>query len=831
MLRVALSQLTSHARRFVAIVLAVLLAVGFLTATLIINASTTASLVASVGQDYAKADLVVSPAKPDGTLTAADAAAVARTPGVATSYPEQQLSVQATAGSATVSGLLRNLAPGDQLEPVALTSGAWPTTTAQVAVDAKTASARGLRVGGTVTLAGEGAPGAKATPLTVSGIMAASSDPQQSSAAQFAATDSTLAALAGPQPAYETITVALVPGSDRAAVASALDAAVHEPAGSVMTPAEKTIDQVKRFTGGADRLTVILLAFAGVALLVAGLVVANTFSVLIAQRTRELALLRCVGAGRNQIRASVILEALVTGCVASVLGVGLAIGVVAVIVAVLAQNPEYRFATLAVPLSSAVVGLLTGTALAVLAALLPARAATRVSPLAALRPADEPSLRRSGGRVQLAIGATCVALGGVGLGIGAVSNNLLLAVPAGAVTFVGVALAATFFVPRLVTAAGLLASPAGVPGKMAAVNAVRNPRRTTATASALIIGVTLVSMMMTGAATAQNALATSLDRHFPVDIAVQGAPGQSFSAEQLAAVAGTRGVEASAVLRPVGTVVTRTDPKTIHAPVYEISSGDARAVVHNSDNWPVAGSIVLPRGAQAATATVQPAPGAPGAASQPLSQPLPVRLGTATELPGLLLPGTVAAQPGQQPQQVWIAADPTLDATALAALRTDVSHALGVPESDVSGAVIEKATFSQVISTLLMVVVGLLAVAVLIALIGVANTLSLSVLERTRENSLLRALGLTRGQLRGMLALEALLVAVVAAIIGTALGVVYGWLGALSAIGSFANVTAVIPWLQIAGVVAVAAVAGLAASVIPARRAARLSPVVGLATE
>ncbi|WP_336857297.1 FtsX-like permease family protein [Sinomonas albida] len=827
MLRVALSQLTSHARRFVAIVLAVLLAVGFLTGTLIMNASTTASLVASVGQDYAKADLVVSPAKPDGTLTAADAAAVARTPGVAASYPEQQLSVQATAGSATVSGLLRNLAPGDQLEPVALTSGAWPTTTAQVAVDAKTASARGLHVGSTVTLAGEGAPGTKAAPLTISGIMAASSDPQQSSAAQFAATEGTLAALAGPQPAYETITVALVPGSDRAAVASALDAAVHEPAGSVMTPAEKTIDQVKRFTGGADRLTVILLAFAAVALLVAGLVVANTFSVLIAQRTRELALLRCVGAGRNQIRASVILEALVTGCVASVLGVGLAIGVVAVIVAVLAQNPEYRFATLAVPLSSAVVGLATGTALAVLAALLPARAATRVSPLAALRPADEPSLRRSGGRVRLAIGATCVALGGVGLGIGAASNNLLLAVPAGAVTFVGVGLAATFFVPRLVTAAGLLASPAGVPGRMAAVNAVRNPRRTTATASALIIGVTLVSMMMTGAATAQDALATSLDRHFPVDISVQGAPGQAFTAEQLAAVAGTRGVEASAVLRPVGTVVTRTDPKTIHAPVYEISSGDARAVVHNSDNWPVAGSIVLPRGAQVATAPVQPAPGAPGAASQPL----PVRLGTATELPGLVLPGTVAAQPGQQPQQVWIAADPTLDATALAALRTDVSHSLGVPESDVSGAVIEKATFSQVISTLLMVVVGLLAVAVLIALIGVANTLSLSVLERTRENSLLRALGLNRGQLRGMLALEALLVAVVAAIIGTALGVVYGWLGALSAIGSFATVTAVIPWLQIAGVVAVAAVAGLAASVIPARRAARLSPVVGLATE
>ncbi|WP_335644527.1 ABC transporter permease [Arthrobacter crystallopoietes] len=134
------------------------------------------------------------------------------------------------------------------------------------------------------------------------------------------------------------------------------------------------------------------------------------------------------------------------------------------------------------------------------------------------------------------------------------------------------------------------------------------------------------------------------------------------------------------------------------------------------------------------------------------------------------------------------------------------------------------------IDVLLLVVTGLLAVAVLIALVGVANTLSLSVLERTQESSLLRALGLTRNQLRGMLALEAVLIAGVAALIGSGLGILYGWLGAQSALGTFTAVVPDVPWLQLAAVLAVAVVAGLLASVMPARRAARLSPVEGLAS-
>ncbi len=826
MLQVALSQLKTHSRRFIAITLAVLLAVAFLTATLMVNASTKASLKASIGQAYSTADLVISPPGNE-PLTTANAAAVASSPGVAASYAQRSLYVESDLGTGWVGSKLRNLPDAPSLEAVKLDSGAWPAADGEVAVDATTAARNSLAVGSKVTLTGQYGAGGENPKLaaTVSGIMATSNDPLSSGMAQFVGTMASVDSLSSPDAGFGTISVELAPGASIGDAKTAIADAAGLPVDSVLTPDEKTTQEVSNFTGGQDQLTIVLLAFAGVALLVSALVVSNTFSVLVAQRTRELALLRCIGASRRQVRSSVILEALVVGFIASVLGVLAASGTMALVLTLLSQNPDYSFATLAVPPSAVIAGLVVGTLLTVLAALVPARAATAVAPLAALRPVDDLSVRNSGGRLRLAIGILLLIAGGAGLVYGGISANLLIALPSGAASFVGFLMAATLFVPKLVSLAGTLAAPAGVPGKMAAANAVRNPRRTTATASALLIGVTLVTMMMTGAATARHAFDTQLDAIYPVDISAESFPGEpAITDEALAAAADLPGVEHIGRLELVG-MVTAGD---VQLPAYGISDADALTLLANPANRPTGTAVVLPSDVKATTATL-------AAGTQTTN--LPATPGTSNGSTALVSLGAFAPLALDDPLRaqmsapLWISVDETLDNNALMDLRTSLSQTLGINEYQLSGAVLEKAMFNQVINMLLLVVTALLAVAVFIALIGVANTLSLSVLERTRENSLLRALGLTRGQLRGMLALEALLIAGVAAVIGSVLGTLYGWAGAQSGLGTFTEVTAVIPWGQILAVVGVAAVAGLLASVVPARRAAKLSPVEGLAMD
>ncbi|GAB3526100.1 ABC transporter permease [Arthrobacter monumenti] len=921
MLQVALSQLRMHARRFIAVGLAVMLAVGFLTATLTVNATTKASLQASLGESYAGADLVITaPPEGGGMLTGNTLETAGGLDPVEAAYGQMRTFVPFTAGGETGHASLTNTAPTAELEAAQLLKGKLPTRAGQVSVDEDTAEQYDLAPGDEILLnsmapvpsapkssgddggtAGSGDDGGTrpGETLTVSGIVAASNNPMTASQPQLLATSEQVQQISSGTPSYTAIQLSLAPGTDAAAAAesigSQLDGSGNGETVAVLTAEQQILTDVAALTGGTDQLTVVLLAFAVIAVLVSGLVIANTFSVLLAQRTRELALLRCVGAGRAQIRLSVLTEAFLVALAASGLGVLLAVGVMFGLVSWARTIPGSGFATLAVPPSAVIAGIVVGVLMTLIAALAPAKAATAVAPLAALRPAEDVSVGNKRGKVRLGIGMFLLVAGAVMLVGGAVTSSLLVAVPGGAFTFIGFLLCATLFVPKVVAAFGRLAAPLGVPGKLAAVNAVRNPARTSSTAAALLIGVTLVTMMMTGAETARHTFDAELDARYPVEMTVSGPSGTGtpLDAETAAAARAVEGVTAAVFLPVAGTLKIDDDGEAGGEPGDSagsetgseasreaggetgsngandvgITEGGAiggpesngifgRAVlalepsaaddVLRDDAIEINDStIIMPAGTTEKTLTVV---GASGEVTLDVvtadTENMPAVVSTAVmqELGGPLLQQEAAsgAPSDGMPAggmaaagvpEIWLGITPGMASADLMELRTTLADVLGVDDFQVSGAAVEKAMFNQIIDILLLVVTALLGVAVLIALIGVANTLSLSVLERTRESSLLRALGLTRNQLRAMLAVEAVLIAGVAALIGIGLGALYGWLGAQSALGLFAAVTPQLPWLQLAGVLAVAVVAGLVASVMPARRAARLSPVEGLAME
>ncbi|GGC98188.1 ABC transporter permease [Tersicoccus solisilvae] len=831
MLTVTLSQLKSQPRRFTAVVLAVAIAVAFVCAALLFGDSSRATLRTTVGEAYAKADLVVS-AGDDAPLSDAAVTAAARTDGVAEAFAPRQTLATAAAGDRVFRPLV-SAAPPAQLSTDTLTAGSAPAGPDGVTVDADTATRQHLAVGDRFTLAPLD-PGAssgsarKPVTVTVSGITAPSQSPQRAGMPLVSAPPAVLSRLSADALPASEIQVALAPGADRGTVATALHraaagAGIADPV--VATADERVEAQVARFTGGERVLTTVLLSFAAIAVLVSILVVGNTYAVLIAQRIRDLALLRCVGATRAQIRRSVLAEGAVVGAVASVAGVGLALGLLSGLRAWLRTQPDAVPFELGVSPIAIVLPLVVGLALTLVATWRPASAATRVKPLAALRPSAEESGQRLGSRFRL-VGGLVLLVGGTVLMIGgAAISQVLIALPGGMLSFVGLLMLVPFFLPRVAAAVGRLVGGSSVPGRLAALNAVRNPRRTATTATALLLGVTLVALMMTGAQTARQSLGDAIAQAYPVDVGVDVTDeGQARQVE--AALRSAEAVRATTTLRPTGV-------DTPAGPAYQATPQDVADVVDDRSLTLRDGVALVPAGYDGDTLTLTGRGG--------ISVTVPVVRSRSSSFPVVVTPATAArvlrdgpatgpALSGNAAPLVWSALAEGADAAAVSALRDDVAATAGIDVSQVGGGALQRLAFNQILDVLLWVVTGLLGVAVLIALIGVANTLSLSVLERTRENALLRALGLTRGQLRWMLVLEALLLAGVAAALGLVAGVGYGWAGAQSVLGALGPVSPAVPWGQLAAVLLVALVAGLLASVLPARRATRLSPVQGLAT-
>lgn len=633
------------------------------------------------------------------------------------------------------------------------------------------------------------------------------------------------------------------PGADPATVAEAVDG-IDPNLGA--RSAQQAIDEgVRDLTGSTNFFVVFGLAFAAVAVAVAAMVIANTFEVLVAQRTRTLALLRCGGATKGQVRGSVLLEAVLLGLIGAAFGIALAVGLGSAVAwwlssrnlgVVVPSIAEVGTATWLVPV-------LVGMGITLLAALSPATHATRVSPVDALRPTTTDP--RDGKRtLRLVLGLLMLLPGLALLGwvcafvlghradesLGVLGDRLdvllLAGVGGGILTVGGYLVLSVFIVPAMVAALGRLATlvvPKSTKAtvRLATANAIRNPRRTAATTSALVIGVGLITLMGTGIATGRATIFDTLSGFFPVDAMVQSNDEQGLDpelADELHAVDGVEHVAEGWYAGTEGGMVLVADPAKASAAM----NGDPVEV--EPGHVAIDPDLFTQVGDQLQVQFF--GPGGEATMNLPTQQVDGLVFGA------LVAPETVAQYTELgDPQLLAMNLDDDRVDETVEAINEVVAASGGEVAPSVSTPLQERQSLARVIDALLGVLVGLLGVAVVIALVGVANTLSLSVIERRREHGTLRAVGVTRGQLRGALAVEGVLIALGGTAIGVVLGLVTGITGSLVLLGSAPEFTFAVDWRVLVGCLVIAVLAGLLASVLPSRSATRVPVVVALADQ
>ncbi len=585
------------------------------------------------------------------------------------------------------------------------------------------------------------------------------------------------------------------------------------PDSTAATGTQFTQALAEQNVGGEGLLQTGLLIFSAVSLIVAALVIYNSFRILLAQRLREVALLRCVGGTRRQVMAGILAESVAMGLVASVAGVAVAVGLVA---ALNSGSVSLTPATVALSLSIGVV-ITTG------AALLPAAAASRTAPVAALQAPHEGKVR---GVLARTVSAALLAAIGLALtadGIPRAKTGLLMIAAGGTIVFLGFVAIGPLIAGPLAAALGWLpAKLLGAAMRLALTGARRNPARTAITTVALTIGIGLMTLFSVVLSTASQFATHEANSHFPADYLLSVNQG-GIPPSVLGSLRASPRISAAAIrevtVRLAGSSeqVMAVEPSaygSMFTP--EVASGSLSGVENGTGVIALSGDLGLAAGGRVTidgrslrvAATFS--DGVLGEDAL-ISWPDFTRIfgpGEATEVLVRGLPG-VSTTASALAVDAAIARYPVIDVTSEASLR---AHTLSS------------------VHKLADLLDGLLAVSVVIALAGMANTLSLSVLERTRESALLRALGLTRSQLRWTISLEAALLGVMGAVAGVAFGVSFGWATGRAFLRTNGGPVSY-PIAQITGYIALAGIAALLASVIPARRAARLSVIDGLAPD
>ncbi|MBR8742910.1 ABC transporter permease [Nocardiopsis sp. MG754419] len=903
MLRTTLAGLRLHVSRYVTTILAIMLGVMFVAGTLVFADTLEASYEKSVMGSATSVDAIAVPdpvEDEDGF------------PGDPVPFDQSVLDdIRALPEVAEADGLIRGQAVLLDAEgrafgftpPTAVafgettrfsaSEGELPAADDEIALATSTADQTGFEIGDTVTVLDTEQD---KRDFTLTGLVDFGVDTGYAFGGAVVFAQDDIQQMTGAEGYSELNALATDGTSDEDAAA-----AIATVTGTdVQTGAQFGEEMAESAGGDTEMLRVALLLFGVIAMFVAGIVIYNTFAILIAQRQRELALLRCVGAKRGQVFRSVLTESFVVGFFASALGVlaGVGVGAAGARFGGPLMGNEAT-ASLVVTPTAVIVGLLIGTLMTVFSALIPATRATRVAPLAALRTSATASGLEKGtgwvravfGVLAFAVSAALVALSQMGP---TDTTGLFIVTGAAMTAFVGVVVLGPLLVRGIVRVIGIPLRRTGVPGMLAVDNSTRSPRRAATAMIALTVGATLITGYSVISDSFETTLTEQLEREFPVDyqVSAQYNPedqANTDGSEDDDAAEGAQGGdgleegspnEDGAVEGPA-TEDETTDSASVDGLPVDESTGDPLVpseIEQTLSDSPQVGKVMSER-----FTMVDEDPDDFSTMALPVSAYYGAEMGVDIRGEAIegdlsdLEPGkvlltensaegqgvgdtlTIPAPGGDLDLEIaaivetnatfWGAVVDPEDFTAAfpeiqEARYLHLRSADGADPADVRDAVYSaveeyptvqvmsvaemKNQFSEMMDIAFYTIAAMLGLAIIIAVFGISNTMALSVLERTRESALLRALGLAKRQLRRMLSVEAVLLCMIGAGIGITLGVLFGWAAAAAVLP---GLVFSVPVVQIAVFIAVAILAGLLAAVLPARRAAGTSITGALASE
>ena len=714
-----------------------------------------------------------------------------------------------------------NWVNADDLNPWVLSSGTAPTNDDEIVIDQSSADLSGYQPGDVATVLTKQSP----REFTISGIATFGELDSPAGATAVLFTDTTAAEMLAATGEANAIAATADDGFSQSSIAAAVAAALDSDV-EVITGTALIAENQASLAAGFAAFKKILLVFALVSMFVGAFIINNTFSITVAQRTREMALLRAIGASGRQVELSVLIEAAILGVLASAAGLAAGVGVATGLAKLMSQfGIEIPDGPMAISSSALAVSFAVGVAVTTLSAWLPARRAAKIAPIDAMR---SMSVDDSAGSTRRTTLGAVVTTGGIGAVLIGLAVDQIALVGAGALaTLSGVVIFGPVLARPVAHLLGVPLRLRGVSGEIATRNAMRSPKRTARTAASLMIGVALVGFITVFAASTKTSIAGSLDEEF-VGTHIIGDGGwdntSGLSPELAARLHDQPDVDVVSQARTAPAVVNGT-------PTDMFFAFDATTIVKIFQLGSIDGDLgSLGKDGIAVSAAEA------DANAWTLGSSVPVTFigGDATfTVEAIYTSGTD-----------WVGAS-FVDIDAFTAngmdeldyriyVSGDTTAITAVTDADASAVVQDRGAFidskNADIDTMLGLFYAMLALAVFIALLGIANTLALSICERTRELGLMRAVGMTRAQTRSMVRWEATIIAVFGSTLGLAIGTFFGW-ALVRALAGEGIDTLTVPITSLAVVTLIAAAAGSTAAILPARRAARLDVLAALVSQ